>query len=140
MQLAVRGADAQSLVLFEELSSRFRLLQGQSPDALVDIARRTVVPLLEYDARRHTHLMETLRTLLDNHFAVQPTAEALYIHRNTLQKRLRRIESLLGVDLTNIDDMMELYLGLRALQLIGEARALGTGPKRPPRSAVSPEE
>jgi sugar diacid utilization regulator len=140
VQLAVRGADAESLVLFEELSSRFRLLQGQSPDALVDIARRTVVPLLEYDARRHTHLMETLRTLLDNHFAVQPTAEALYIHRNTLQKRLRRIESLLGVDLTNIDDMMELYLGLRALQLIGEAKVLGTGPRRPPRNAVSPEE
>jgi PucR family transcriptional regulator, purine catabolism regulatory protein len=140
VQLAVRGADAEGLVLFEELSSRFRLLQGQSPDALVDIARRTVVPLLEYDARRHTHLMETLRTLLDNHFAVQPTAEALFIHRNTLQKRLRRIESLLGVYLTNIDDMMELYLGLRALQLVGEAKALGTGPRRPPRSAVRPEE
>jgi DNA-binding PucR family transcriptional regulator len=139
VQLAVRGADAEGLVLFEELGARFRLLQGQSPDALEDIARRTVVPLLEYDARRHTHLMETLRTLLDNHFAVQPTAEALFIHRNTLQKRLRRIESLLGVDLTDIDDMMELYLGLRALQLIGEARALGTGPKRLPRSSVKPE-
>ncbi|HTX69364.1 MAG TPA: helix-turn-helix domain-containing protein [Thermoleophilia bacterium] len=138
VQLAARGADAEGLVLFEELSARFRLLQGQSPDALVDIARRTIVPLLEYDARRHTHLMETLRTLLDNHFAVQPTAEALFIHRNTLQKRLRRIESLLEVDLTDIDDMMELYLGLRALQLVGEAKALGTGPKRPPRTAAGP--
>ena len=140
VQLAVRGADAEGLVLFEGLSARFRLLQGQSPDALVDIAGRTVVPLLEYDARRHTHLMETLRTLLDNHFAVQPTAETLFIHRNTLQKRLRRIESLLGVDLTDIDDMMELYLGLRALQLVGEAKALGTAPGRPSRGAVRPEE
>lgn len=136
VQLAARGADAEGLVLFEELSGRFRLLQGQSPDALVDIARRSVVPLLEYDARRHTHLMDTLRTLLDNHFAVQPTAEALYIHRNTLQKRLRRIESLLGVDLTNVDDMMELYLGLRALQLVGEEKAMDTASRRAPRSAV----
>ena len=134
---AVRGADAAGLVLFEELSARFRLLQGQSPDVLVDIARRTVVPLLEYDARRHTHLLETLRTLLDNHYAVQPTAEALFIHRNTLQKRLRRIESLLEVDLTDIDDLMELYLGLRALQLVGEARATGEAPRRPPRHGVS---
>lgn len=130
---AERGADAAGLVLFEELSARFRLLRGQSPDALVDIARRTVVPLLEYDARRHTHLLDTLRTLLDNHYAVQPTAEALYIHRNTLQKRLRRIETLLGVDLADIDDLMELYLGLRALQLVGEAKVLGTAPRRPPR-------
>jgi len=117
---AERGLDARGLVLFEELSGRFRLLQGQSDVALADIARRTMAPLLEYDARRHTHLLDTVRTLLDNHYAVQPTAEALYIHRNTLLKRLRRIETLLGVDLTDIDDLMEMYLGLRALQLVGE--------------------
>ncbi len=137
---AQRGIDAQSLVLFEELSGRFRLLQGQSGGALADIARRSVAPLLEYDARRHTHLLDTLRTLLDNHFAIQPTAEALFIHRNTLQKRMRRIETLLGVDLTDIDDLMELYLGLRALQLVGEARVLERGepPRRRSRPAVTP--
>jgi len=128
---AQRGIDAQSLVLFEEMSGRFRLLQGQSGGALADIARRSIAPLLEYDARRHTHLLDTLRTLLDNHFAIQPTAEALFIHRNTLQKRMRRIETLLGVDLTDIDDLMELYLGLRALQLVGEAKVMGRG--EPPR-------
>ncbi len=138
VRVAEQGGGAEGVVLFEELSARFRLLQGQSPDALVDIARRTMVPLLEYDARRHTHLVDTLRTLLDNHFAVQPTAEALFIHRNTLLKRLRRIEALLGVDLTDIDDMMELYLGMRALQLVGEAAAMGTAPRRGPRTAVSP--
>lgn len=122
---AQRGIDAHGLVLFEELSGRFRLLQGQSEEALADIARRTIAPLLEYDARRHTHLLETLRTLLDNHYAVQPTAEALFVHRNTLQKRLRRIETVLGVDLTDVDDLMELYLGLRALQLVGEAKVIG---------------
>ena len=98
------------------------------------------LPLLEYDARRHTHLLDTLRTLLDNHFAIQPTAEALFIHRNTLQKRMRRIETLLGVDLTDIDDLMELYLGLRALQLVGEAKVVGTAPaRRQSRPAISPE-
>ena len=127
--VAQRGADAQRLVLFDELSGRFRLLQGQSAEALADIARRSVAPLLEYDARRHTHLLDTLRTLLDNHFAIQPTAEALFIHRNTLQKRMRRIETLLGVELTDIDDLMELYLGLRACSSwerlrCGEGRAV----------------
>ncbi len=45
-------------------------------------------------------MLDTLRSLLDNRFAIQSTAEAPYIHRNTLQKRMRRIETLLGVDLT----------------------------------------
>jgi sugar diacid utilization regulator len=137
---AQRGIDARGLVLFEELSGRFRLLQGQSGGALADIARRSVAPLLEYDARRHTHLLDTLRSLLDNHFAIQPTAEALFIHRNTLQKRMRRIETLLGVDLTDIDDLMELYLGLRALQLVGEAKVIGAAApaRRQPRTALNP--
>jgi len=137
---AQRGIDARGLVLFEELSGRFRLLQGQSSGALADIARRSIAPLLEYDARRHTHLLDTLRALLDKHFAIQPTAEALFIHRNTLQKRMRRIETLLGVDLTDIDDLMELYLGLRALQLVGEAKVIGEAPaRRQSRPALSPE-
>ena len=58
--------------------------------------------------------------LAGHHWAIQPTAEALYVHRNTLQKRLRRIEALLGMDLQDPDDIVELYLGLRATQLLGE--------------------
>jgi sugar diacid utilization regulator len=140
VRVATQGGGAEGLVVFEELSARFRLLQGQSPDALVDIARRTVAPLLEYDARRHTHLMGTLRTLLDNHFAVRPTAEALFIHRNTLLKRLHRIESLLGVDLDDVDDMMELYLGMRALQLVGEAAVMGVASRRAQRTGPGTED
>lgn len=127
---AARGVDAHGLVLFESMSGRFRLLQGQSEEALADIARRTIAPLIEYDRRRHSQLVATLRVWLDNHWAVQPTAEALYVHRNTLQKRLRRIETLLGLDLQDPDDIVELYLGLRATQLLGEDVVLGQTPVR----------
>ena len=128
------------MVLFEELSGWFRLLQGQSEEALADIARRSFAPLFEYDARRHTHLLDTLRTVLDNHYTIQPTAETLLIRRNTLQKRLRRIETLLGVDLTDTDDLMELYLGLCALQLVDEETVRrGSAPaRRQSRPALSP--
>ncbi len=66
-----------------------------------------------------------MRVWLDHHWAIQPTAEALYVHRNTLQKRLRRIETLLGLDLQDPDDIVELYLGLRATQLLGEDVVIG---------------
>lgn len=122
---AARGVDVQGLVLFEAMSGRFRLLAGQSEEALADIARRTIAPLIEYDRRRHGRLVETLRVWLDHHWAIQPAAEALYVHRNTLQKRLRRIETLLGLDLQDPDDIVELYLGLRATQLLGEDVVIG---------------
>ena len=125
---ASRGVDAHGLVLFEAMSGRFRLLSGQSEEALADIARRTIAPLIEYDRRRRGQLVETLRVWLDHHWAIQPTAEALYVHRNTLQKRLRRIETLLGMDLQDPDDIVELYLGLRATQLLGEDAVVRRAP------------
>jgi len=68
-------------------------------------------------------LMDTLRTLLDNHFAVQPTAAALYIHRNTLQKRLANVEQLLEIDLGDLDAVVDLRLGLHAAELVGDSVA-----------------
>jgi carbohydrate diacid regulator len=46
---------------------------------------------------------------------VQPTvtAKALYIHRNTLEYRLNRISELTGLDLTNFDDRLLLYVALQ---------------------------
>jgi len=119
LTLARRQPDGVGL--FDEVCGRYRVIDGQSDETLADIYERTVGGLAETDAREHTRLLETLAALLDNQLAVQPTADALYIHRNTLQKRLHRIERLLGVDLSRLDDVVELYLGLRSAELLGRA-------------------
>lgn len=64
--------------------------------------------LEEYDHANGTYLQETLVTYYMNGFSVGKSAEALFIHRNSLQYRLSKIEELLGIEL---DDYME-YLDL----------------------------
>lgn len=58
-----------------------------------------------------------LRRTLDAWFAnnVQPssTAKALFIHRNTLEYRLTRISDLTGLNLSNFDDRLLLYIALQ---------------------------
>ena len=116
--LARRRPDG--IELFDDVSGRYRVIDGQSDEMLKDIYERTVGRLAEVDAREHTRLLETVAVLLDNQLAVQATADALYIHRNTLQKRLHRIERLLQVDVDRLDDVVEIYLGLRAAELLGQ--------------------
>jgi len=111
--------DPDGVEVFDEIRRRYRVIDGQSDETLRDIYERTVARLAETDAREHTRLLETLTALLGNELAVQTTADSLYIHRNTLQKRLHRIERLLDVDLDRLDDVVELYLGLRAAELLG---------------------
>ena len=61
-----------------------------------------------YDQTNGAFLMETLLTYYMSGFNVGKTAEALYIHRNSLQYRLKKIEEILEVDL---EDSME-YLDI----------------------------
>lgn len=64
--------------------------------------------LEEYDHANGTYLQETLLAYFMNGFVVGKTAEALFIHRNSLQYRLDKIEELLNIEL---NDYME-YLDL----------------------------
>lgn len=64
--------------------------------------------LEEYDHAKGTFLLETILAYYMNGFSVGKTAEALFIHRNTLQYRLNKVEELLDVTL---DDYME-YLDI----------------------------
>lgn len=64
--------------------------------------------LEEYDHAKGTFLKETLLAYYMNGFNTVKTAEALFIHRNSLMYRLKKIEELLEIELT---DYME-YLNL----------------------------
>jgi len=64
--------------------------------------------LEEYDHANGTFLQDTLLAYYMNGFSVGKTAEALFIHRNSLQYRLNKIEELLGMER---NDYME-YLNL----------------------------
>ena len=59
----------------------------------------------------------TLRRTLDAWFAENghpiATAKSLHIHRNTLDYRLRQIGKVTGLDLTNTDDRILLYVALQ---------------------------
>jgi len=83
----------------------------------------SIGPLLAYDQRRGTELVDTLSAYYDHRANIAATARALYVHVNTLLKRLDRAGDVLGLDLRHENDL-ELQLGLRLHQL----RAMATAP------------
>ncbi len=105
---------------FEELPRLVQLLNAQDPEAMDALYDKFISPLERHDERHHTVLLPTLRALCANRLSAHRTAEALLIHRNTLHKRLRRIQSILDVDLDSMDDILEVYVALHFGEL--EAR------------------
>ncbi len=97
----------------DAVASNAMLLAIQD-DAVIDAFVEQLRPLTEQDAARGSALVATLEAFLSNGSRYAETAARLHVHVNTLRKRLERIEILTGRDLTRTDDVVDLYLALRA--------------------------
>ena len=82
---------------------------------------RFIEPLTRHDELHHTLLVPTLQALFANHLSAHDAAASLMVHRNTLRKRLQRVEAILDVDLESMDDVLELYVALRVGELHPES-------------------
>ncbi len=76
--------------------------------------------VLEYDKINSSDLTFTLETYLDENCNVTTTAERLFIHRNTLKYRLRKIEELLNCNLHNFKDCAGLQIAFDSKKVICE--------------------
>ena len=88
------------------------LVLGESRDA-GGFVRRTIGPLLDYDARRGTELLTTLEQYFAHGGSLARTREVLHVHVNTVAQRLERIGRLLGEDWNSPDRALEVQLALK---------------------------
>lgn len=92
-----------------------RLLLAGAPDDLRTALRQRVLgPLLTYDAEQGTDLVHTLRVFLECSGSPTRAARALHVHVNTLRYRIGRASELLGADLTEFTEQLDVYLALSA--------------------------
>jgi purine catabolism regulator len=96
----------------------YRLL-GQLEDitAVRTFTQQVIGPLIEYDHRHNSALVQTIDAYFTHHGNISQTAESLFIHRNTLLYRLERIQELTNNDLNQANMRLGLHLALKLWQL-----------------------
>lgn len=62
-------------------------------------------------------LVTILESFADNQFDVNKTAQAIFLHRNTLRYRLNKIENILGKPLTDINTRLDIVAALKIKRL-----------------------
>lgn len=75
-----------------------------------EVSHPALTVLREFDEQHHADLYHTLYCYLKNNQQLQKTADELFVHRNTLRYRLRQIDDLIQVDLSQIDQVLRLYM------------------------------
>lgn len=63
----------------------------------------TLEQLEKYDNINHSDYMKVLKEYLKNNGSVKETAEVLFVHRNTINYKINKIESILECDLSNLN-------------------------------------
>ena len=94
------------------------LLSVQDDQALRLYCDSVLGPIEESDERYAAELLRSLEAYIDRNGHWERAASDCYCHRHTLRYRIKRIEELTGRDLGRATDRVELWLALRARELI----------------------
>jgi purine catabolism regulator len=82
---------------------------GRPTEEIRSFCRAILGPLAESAQQDE---LRTLEEFLRAHGSVNAVARALFLHRNTVRQRLKRIGALTGADLEDADQRMQLYLAV----------------------------
>jgi purine catabolism regulator len=102
---------------YMELSVYRLLLQFEDHPDLKVFLQETLGPILSHE--NADELLDTLEEYFAHNGNLSQTAEALFIHRNTLTYRLERIAAISLLDLDNPDTRLAAQLALRIRRMLG---------------------
>ena len=94
---------APVLNFFQDHVLQYMLYECTGKLPVESLCSQGLLALLEHDRARGTEYVKTLDTYLKNETSMSRTAEALYIHRSSLLKRLNKIRKILREDLDSPD-------------------------------------
>ena len=108
--------DAPAVVPYDGLGPYKYLLRVPLDGDVRDRQRDALRKLGDYDRQRQAQLTRTLEEFLRQRGNISATAQALYVHPNTLRQRLRRIEELTGISIKG-DDWLMIEIALKLIRL-----------------------
>jgi DNA-binding PucR family transcriptional regulator len=100
-----------------------RLILQNSEDELKDFIQEVLGPLMDYDHTRKGDLLTTLFVFLESNQNAKVAAETLHVHPNTLNYRIKRIEEILSIDLTDSKQLLNVHLAISVYQYIKDISA-----------------
>lgn len=110
----------ENMVFYDELGAYKLLIAIEDQEVVADYYNETIEPIVRYDNFNQTDLLSVLECYLRHSGSVKDTAEEMFIHRNTVNYKIRKIEEILQLDLSHLDHRIKLTIGLMLDHLYNE--------------------
>lgn len=118
----IAGIDSveDKVLWWEEMKYEELLLEISKLPMVKSYIKERLYNLEEYDRKHGTNLMETLEVMLRNGGSKKQTAEKLYLHRNTMIYRAKKIEEILQCNIGDFKTLQELSFVCRVREYLTE--------------------
>lgn len=118
LKLHARGKLNDRINFFDDLGAYRVLLGVEDPEISQEYYRQVLGPLVEYDRENDSDLTDVLRSYLDHNGSVKDTAENLFVHRNTVNYKIAKAGQILCMDLSSLDDRLQIMLGYMLMDMM----------------------
>ena len=119
LEMARRLGERKPLY-FSDLSVYRLLMQIEHNPELATFQEEILGPLLAYEGGQE--LIRTLEAYFEHNGNLSQSADALFIHRNTLIYRMERISGITNLDLDKPETRLAVQLALHIYRMMGSSR------------------
>lgn len=117
-KLHEKGKISKNQIFYSDMGF-YRLLMGfDDMEVIKEYYECTLGPLVEYDSVNQTDFCDVLKYYLNHDGSVKETADAMFVHRNTINYKLNRIEEILDIDLSSLSIRLELLVAFTVYDII----------------------
>ncbi|MEU6676726.1 helix-turn-helix domain-containing protein [Streptomyces sp. NPDC046925] len=118
LEVRLSSRERYGTTFFHDLGLYRILGPGADHQELETFVHEWLGQLIDYDARHHATMVETLSRYFDCGGNYDEAAASLAIHRSTLRYRLQRIREISGNDLANVESRLNLQVATRVWKIV----------------------
>lgn len=100
----------ESLVFYEQMGVNKLIFDISDKGTLINFYKNALGALEDYDNKHNTDYMNTLKEYINNDCSIQAVADLTFTHRNTINYRIRKIKSIIGSEINNMNDKFNLQM------------------------------
>ncbi|MGN0473781.1 MAG: PucR family transcriptional regulator [Acutalibacteraceae bacterium] len=103
---------------YRSMGAQQLLLLLDEPEIMHEFYEETLEPLVKYDELNHTDLVGFMRSYFTYGGRVKETAEGMFLHRNSINYKLRKIEEILHCDFSDINAKLRILIAIEIMDLM----------------------
>ncbi len=108
----------KNVIFYEEMDIYKILLLVEQKEVLHSIYQETIGTLEKIDKKTNSDYVNILKLYVFYNGNIQKLADDLYVHRNTINYKLKQIKKLIGCDLNQMEDRFRIMLALKIGEIL----------------------